>query len=41
MFGDGITGENQFTNNVTTFETDPLDSSLPDDYANGKGGVVQ
>lgn len=36
-----ISGENQFTNTVITATDSPVNTSLPDDFANSGGGVVQ
>ena len=36
-----ITGENQFTNTTITSEDSGVDTSLPDDFANSGGGIVQ
>jgi len=34
-------GENQFTNTTTTSQDSGIDTSLPDDFANSGGGIVQ
>ena len=36
-----ISGENQFTNTTITAQDSGIDSSLPDDFANSGGGIVQ
>jgi uncharacterized repeat protein (TIGR01451 family) len=36
-----ISGENQFTNTTITSQDSAVDTSLPDDFANSGGGVVQ
>ena len=36
-----ISGENQFTNTIITAQDSAIDTSLPDDFANSGGGVVQ
>ena len=36
-----ISGENQFTNTIITSQDSGINTSLPDDFANSGGGVVQ
>jgi uncharacterized repeat protein (TIGR01451 family) len=36
-----ISGENQFTNTITTSQDSTINTSLPDDFANSGGGIVQ
>ena len=36
-----ISGENQFTNTAITSQDSGIDTSLPDDFANSGGGIVQ
>ena len=36
-----ITGENQFTNTTITTQDSGITTSLPDDFANSGGGIVQ
>jgi uncharacterized repeat protein (TIGR01451 family) len=36
-----ISGENQFTNTITTSQDSAINTSLPDDFANSGGGIVQ
>ena len=36
-----ISGENQFTNTMVTSQDSAIDTSLPDDFANSAGGIVQ
>jgi len=36
-----ISGENQFTNTTITAQDSGVDTSLPDDFANSGGGIVQ
>jgi uncharacterized repeat protein (TIGR01451 family) len=36
-----ITGENQFTNTIVSSQDNSINTSLPDDFANSAGGVVQ
>ncbi len=36
-----ISGENQFTNTIITAQDNGVDTSLPDDFANSGGGIVQ
>ena len=36
-----ISGENQFTNTAITSQDSSIDTSLPDDFANSGGGIVQ
>lgn len=36
-----ISGENQFTNTTITAQDSAIDTSLPDDFANSGGGIVQ
>jgi len=36
-----ISGENQFTNTTITAQDPAVDTSLPDDFANSGGGIVQ
>jgi hypothetical protein len=36
-----ITGENQFTNTIITASDSAVNTSLPDDFANSGGGIVQ
>jgi uncharacterized repeat protein (TIGR01451 family) len=36
-----ISGENQFTNTAITSQDSGVDTSLPDDFANSGGGIVQ
>lgn len=36
-----ISGENQFTNTTITSQDSAVDTSLPDDFANSGGGIVQ
>ena len=36
-----ISGENQFTNTIITAQDSAVDTSLPDDFADSGGGVVQ
>ena len=36
-----ISGENQFTNTTITSQDNGVDTSLPDDFADSGGGIVQ
>jgi uncharacterized repeat protein (TIGR01451 family) len=36
-----VSGENQFTNTTITAQDNAVDTSLPDDFANSGGGIVQ
>ena len=36
-----ISGENQFTNTTITSQDSGVDTSLPDDFANSGGGIIQ
>ena len=36
-----VSGENQFTNTAITSQDSAVDTSLPDDFANSGGGIVQ
>jgi hypothetical protein len=36
-----VSGENQFTNTAITSQDSAIDTSLPDDFANSGGGIVQ
>jgi len=36
-----VSGENQFTNTIITFEDDEVTTALPDDFSHSGGGIVQ